>query len=40
METGALEPLMGSVRQAGCRYALNNSAGFGGYNSAVILAAC
>jgi 3-oxoacyl-[acyl-carrier-protein] synthase II len=38
METGALEPLMGTVREAKCRYALNNSAGFGGYNSAVVLA--
>jgi 3-oxoacyl-[acyl-carrier-protein] synthase II len=40
IETGESEPLMGSVVESRCRYALNNSAGFGGYNSSVILAAC
>lgn len=34
-----LDALRGGVRQADLRYALNNSAGFGGYNSSIILAA-
>ena len=34
-----LEALRGDVRPATLRYALNNSAGFGGYNSSIILAA-
>lgn len=32
------EALRGGTRQARVRYALNNSAGFGGYNSSVVLA--
>lgn len=35
----ALEALRGGPRSAKLRYVLNNSAGFGGYNSSVILAA-
>ena len=33
-----LDPIQGQTRPAKIRYALNNSAGFGGYNSSVILA--
>ncbi|MFH0982489.1 MAG: beta-ketoacyl-[acyl-carrier-protein] synthase family protein [Planctomycetota bacterium] len=36
---GPLEALRGGVRPARFRYALNNSAGFGGYNSSIVLAA-
>ncbi|MBI3834984.1 MAG: beta-ketoacyl-[acyl-carrier-protein] synthase family protein [Planctomycetes bacterium] len=34
----SLDPLQGSPRTGRVRYVLNNSAGFGGYNSSVILA--
>lgn len=34
----AQEALRGSVRAADVRYAVNNSAGFGGYNSSIVLA--
>ncbi|MCK4342455.1 MAG: beta-ketoacyl-[acyl-carrier-protein] synthase family protein [Phycisphaerae bacterium] len=38
-ETGPLEALRGAAQPKTVRHALNNSAGFGGYNSSVILAA-
>ena len=35
----ALDAIQGTVRAARVRYAVNNSAGFGGYNASIILAA-
>lgn len=39
LEPCPLDALRGAVRQAKFRYALNNSAGFGGYNSSIVLSA-
>ena len=39
LPTGVLDPVRDAVRPARVRYVLNNSAGFGGYNSSVIFAA-
>jgi 3-oxoacyl-(acyl-carrier-protein) synthase len=35
----ALDAVQGAVRKTRVRYVLNNSAGFGGYNSSIVLAA-
>lgn len=39
IDCGALEPLTGEVRSSTVRRVVNNSAGFGGYNSSVVLEA-
>jgi 3-oxoacyl-[acyl-carrier-protein] synthase II len=39
IETGSLHPLQAKVKPARVRCVVNNSAGFGGYNSSIILAA-
>ncbi len=38
-ESGNLDPVMGGLRASALRFAVNNSAGFGGYNSSVVFAA-
>lgn len=38
LDCGSLEPLRDAVRAARVRHVLNNSAGFGGYNSSAVLA--
>ena len=39
LEAGPLEPLRGAARPGRVRRVLNNSAGFGGYNSSLVLEA-
>jgi 3-oxoacyl-(acyl-carrier-protein) synthase len=40
LDAGACDALKGAVAPRRVRHVVNNAAGFGGYNSSVVLAAC